>query len=802
MGFVQCSMNFRRWLPLFLVSLSLNSTSFAAGLIIVNDPAQPDRLLRPPDAIPRHGPNSRPLPPGCVLEMTAHRVEARIKEQFAVTEIAQEFKNPTNLRLEGTFLFPVPKGAQLRKFTMEIDGKPVSAELLAADKAQGIYEDIVRRQRDPALLEFIERDLYKVRIFPIEPHSTKKVTLSYEQLLVSDSGLVRFVYPLSVAKFSAKPIENVSLKLELEAGRPLKSIYSPTHEVDIARKSERRALVGYETKGTPEVSDFELYFSREDEGVGMSLLTYRLADTGDGYFLLLASPGVVVDKQKVLPKDVVFVVDTSGSMAGGKLEQAKKALAFCVENLNEGDRFELLRFSTDTEPLFQELAAANDLNRKRAREFIARLKPLGGTAINDSLQASLKLRPKSGDRPFIVIFLTDGLPTVGETQIDRIVTNVTGGENSNTRIFCFGIGNDVNTHLLDRITEATRAASQYVLPSEDLEVKLSSFFTKIKDPVLTRPELILPEGARVSRVYPNPLPDLFNGEQLVVVGRYANPTKGAAKLTGKAGSETKAFAEDIEFARRADEHDFIPRLWATRRIGWLLDEIRLRGESKELKDEVATLAREHGIVTPYTAWLIVEDEQRRGVRPEMQTLRETSANRDALSYSQESIRELGRAQTGVDAALSSRYGSGARAAQRTAAAAPEKELDERFLARYGTGNSSHPNRAAGASNPVTPAVTLPSPTRSATDEGQLKPSQVTQQTQTVGGKTFYQNSAHWLDAEIQKHASARRVKLRFGSPEYFSLLKKSPTVAKWIALGANVQFVFEGVIYEIIEFAP
>jgi Ca-activated chloride channel family protein len=190
-------------------------------LILVNDPTQPERFFIPPEPDPRPWPRRRPLPPGCVLEMTAHRVQARIKDQFAVTEIEQEFKNPTGRRLEGTFLFPVPKGASLRKFTMEIDGKPVSAELLAADKARGIYEDIVRRQRDPALLEFIERDLYKVRIFPIEPHSVKKVAFSYEQLLVSDGGLVRFVYPLSVEKFSSRPIEKVSLKVDLEAGRPL-----------------------------------------------------------------------------------------------------------------------------------------------------------------------------------------------------------------------------------------------------------------------------------------------------------------------------------------------------------------------------------------------------------------------------------------------------------------------------------------------------------------------------------------------------------------------------------------------------
>lgn len=790
-------MKLLRWLPLLLAAVTLPTNTFAAGLILVHDPARPDQFLPSPEPLPRPFPRPRPLPPGFVLEMTSHRVEARIKEQYAITEIAQEFKNPTGRRLEGTFLFPVPRGAQLRKFTMEIDGKPVAAELLAADKARSIYEDIVRRQNDPALLEFVERDLYRVRIFPIEPHATRKVTFSYEQLLVADAGLVRYVYPLAVEKFSAKPIERVSLKIDLSAGRPLKSIYSPTHDVDITRQGEGRATVGYETAGAGETADFELFFSRDEEGVGMSLLTYRADDSQDGYFLLLASPGLVAEKDRVLPKDVVFVVDTSGSMAGGKLDQAKKALHFCVENLNAGDRFEVLRFATDLEPLFQDLVTVDDASRRKARDFITRLKPLGGTAIHDSLQAALKLRSDAGERPFIVIFLTDGLPTVGETNIDRIVTTATGGAQANTRIFCFGIGTDVNTHLLDRITEATRAASQYVLPNEDLEVKLSSFFAKIKDPVLTQPGLSLPAAARVSRMYPQALPDLFNGEQLVVVGRYASPADGTARLTGQAGGEEKNFAGDITFPKRAGEHDFIPRLWATRRIGWLLDEIRLRGENKELKDEVATLAREHGIVTPYTAWLIVEDEQRRGVRPENQTLRETSANRDALRFSEENYTNLGRSQSGVEATLGAAYGGRARLAQRVApaGAAPDVAVqDERFTSRYGGGGGavrSHTSVIASSAGGGTPA-----------QPPQLTPSQLAQQTQSIAGKTFFQNGAQWIDAEVQKHPDARRVVVAFGSPEYFALLHRGATVAKWAAIGTQVQFVFEGVIYEVTAPTP
>lgn len=744
------------------------------------------------------------------MELTAHRVVVTIKDQFAVTEVSQEFKNPTGRRLEATFLFPVPKGAQLRKFTMEIDGKPAEPELLAAEKARSVYEEIVRRQRDPALLEFVDRDLYKIRIFPIEPHATRKISLSYEQLLTSDAGLVRFLYPMSADKFSVRPIDKVRLAIDLQTTRPLKTIYSPTHDVEVKREGEKRARVGYESTGADEEHDFELYFSREEEGVGLSLLTYRANDNEDGYFMLLASPGLVQESGKVLPKDVVFVIDTSGSMAGGKLDQAKKALVFCVDNLNDGDRFDIVRFSTDVEPLFKKLTPADDSHRARAREFIKRMKPLGGTAINDALKQALALpgivhaaadektsvrhtrKGEDGARPQVIVFLTDGLPTVGETHIDRIVANATESGVRNTRIFCFGVGTDVNTHLLDRITEATRAASQYVLPNEDLEVKLSSFFSKIKDPVLTQPELAFPEKAETSRVYPSPLPDIFSGEQLVIVGRYAKQANGAVQLRGQAAGNEKLFAEDVAFPKLATEFDFIPRLWATRRIGWLLDEIRLRGENKELKDEVTALAREHGIVTPYTAWLIADDEERRGVRPDLRTLRETSNNKSALEYSRDNFRNLSRAQSGIDATLSSRYGAQVRNAQRAAPAAVAPDAgnqDERFLARYGMAlSTTHPSAVA---NPK------PGQIRRTAGDDLVTPAELGRETRTVAGKTFYLNGDEWVDSAVQTKIELAPTKVEFGSADYFALLKGDPAIGKWLSLGPQIRFLYQGAIYQI-----
>ena len=266
-------------------------------------------------------------------------------------------------------------------------------------------------------------------------------------------------------------------------------------------------------------------------------------------------------------------------------------------------RFEVLRFSTEVEPVFEKLVEADGANRKRALDFIREFKPLGSTAIDDALRRALAARPEKSERQFVVIFLTDGRPTIGVTDEHAILRNVRDRSSGLTRIFNFGIGTDVNTHLLDKIADETKAFSTYVLPEEDLEVKLSAFFSKIKEPALANVKVTFPEGVRVTKLYPSPLPDLFKGEQLVLAGRFIGAAKGQLTIEGSVAGEARKFAYDVNvnFSSVAHEHEFIPRLWATRRVGYLLDEIRLRGENAELKDEVTELARKYSIVTPYTA---------------------------------------------------------------------------------------------------------------------------------------------------------------------------------------------------------
>ena len=772
------------------------TSALGAGFIIV------DERHWMPEPIPPHPIPPRPWPPPhrphAFAPLQVERVNARtrINDQVAATTIEEEFYNPNPARLEGTFIFPVPKGAHIDKFTMDIDGKPVEAELLAADKARHIYEDIVRKLKDPALLEYAGRDVFKVRIFPIEPNSRKRVTISYTQLLKADEGLISYALPLNTEQFSSRPLKNVSVKVELETKRPLKSIYSPSHGVDIKRNGSNRATVAYETAEAQPDNDFVLYYAPEKSELGVNLLASRSSGE-DGYFLLLASPGMDVKESQVVAKDVVFVLDTSGSMAGKKLEQAKKALAFCVENLNDNDRFELLRFSTEVEPLFDNLVEATSQNRDKAGRFIKDLRANGGTAIDDALKKALNLGPGgkiirrpsddstrreaslSSSRPFVIIFLTDGRPTIGATDPETILAHVRSGNAGSSRVFCFGIGTDVNTHLLDRITEDTHAFSTYVLPDEDLEIKVSSFFSKIKEPVLADPTIKFSGEVRATALYPSPLPDLFRGEQLVLVGRYSGRGDSAVTLEGTVNGTLKKFTYELSFPQESAENEFIPRLWATRRVGYLLDEIRLHGENSELRDEATELARKYGIVTPYTAYLIVEDESRRDVPVPMRSFRMLQDDSDALREGAANWKDFKQETAGDKAVSGARFGKALKMAEAPAAATMNSAVESQ--------------RALGLSS------LAPQQNASASDRSKIRLMEYSQQTRYVAGKNFFRNENQWVDAALQKAGKTKETRIQFGSPEYFNLLAAKPKAAPWLALGQNVRFVLDGTIYEIYE---
>jgi Ca-activated chloride channel family protein len=578
----------------------LASLALALVIFLESAAALADGIMIPPPDIPLRD----------AFAIRFHRVTVDINGGVARTEIDQEFENLTGRRIEADYVFPIPQGAALENFAIWVGGDKVTGAVLPAGEARSIYEGIVRAQRDPALLEYVGNDAFRARIFPIEPGERKRVQLSYTQVLRADSGLYEYVYPLNTEKFSAQLIGDVAVSGKIESTVPIKTVYSPSHAISVNRKDDLHSTFSYEETNVRPAVDFVLYYSVDDREIGASLLAYDADDSEDGFFLATLTPRVAAAGRKTIAKDFIFVLDKSGSMSDdNKISQAKEALRFVLRNLNEGDRFNVIAYSDELWECFSGgLRDYTGPARDEALAFVDQFDAAGGTNINEALlRAFGMLSGESSERPEYVVFLTDGLPTVGITDEAEIERNATGANKRSARLFAFGVGYDVNTHLLDKLSEGNHGVTEYVRPNESIEVKVSSFYAKISSPVLTGVKLGI-HGANISELYPREMPDLFKGEQVVLAGRYAPGSGGATiVLTGQVDGETKVFSYPVNFASRGS-YNFVPRVWASRKIGFLTDEIRLHGMNDELVGEIVRLSKRYGIITEYTSFLIREDD--------------------------------------------------------------------------------------------------------------------------------------------------------------------------------------------------
>lgn len=550
-------------------------------------------------------PEEKKLPP---LAMVQHLVQVRIDEQVAMTDVEQVFRNHTDRALEATYIFPVPKGASVRKFAMVVDGKEMVGELLEAAKAREIYTAVVSRTKDPALLEYIDHNLLRFKVFPVPARGDVKIKLSYTSVAPADNGLIDFIYPLRTDGKSTRTLEKFGMEIRLKSQHAIQNIYSPTHNITTTRSSDKEATVIFEKQQALLDRDFQLYYTAGTKDIGITTLTHRHGPDGPGYFMLLASPRAELSKSAQVPRDIVFVLDTSGSMSGKRLVQAKAALKYCLNQLDAKDRFAILHFATVVNGYSDNLLPASASNVKEAAAWVERLQATGGTAIDAALARALDIRGNDANRTQTIVFFTDGRPTVGETNPEKILQNVVKRNAANTRIFTFGVGDDVNASLLDRLADETRAVASYVRESEDIEAKVSGLYSKFSHPVLANLKLTVGPDVTVSEIYPPHLPDLFQGGQLIVLGRYTGSGHAVIKLTGQLGNEVKEFVYEVNFpAKTSDDRGFVEDLWARRKVGYLLDQIRVNGERKELIDEVVALAKRYGIATPYTSYLIAPD---------------------------------------------------------------------------------------------------------------------------------------------------------------------------------------------------
>jgi Ca-activated chloride channel family protein len=675
------------------------------------------------------------------LRIKYQRVDVEIEDQVATTHIDQLFVNEGDRLLEGNYLFPLPQGAVVSELTMWVDGQPIEAKILAADEARQIYDQIVRQMRDPALLEYVGSSAIQANVFPIPAHDERRVEITYSMVLPAENGLIKFVYPQSTRLYSNSPLDEQRIRVEVRSDEAIRAIYSPSHAVSIDREGDYRAIVGYEDYNVLADEDFELFYTVAPEDIGLNLLSYKESGE-DGFFLLLVAPAVNVDVDQVVAKDVILVLDTSGSMEGEKLSQAKEAATFVIDNLNREDRFNIVAFGTGVRYFKPNLVPVGDAGDYR--QFINSLEAVGGTNISGAL---LEAAAQADDqRPTTIMFLTDGLATEGVTDTPLLLDTIKQQMSDNIRLFAFGVGDDVDTMLLDGLTENHRGTTTYVRPGQDIGEAVSAFYAKVSTPVLANAKLDF-GGIIVEQMYPQQLPDLFAGTQLVLAGRYREGGPATITLTGEVNGREQRFVYEDNTFRSTGGDEFIPRLWATRAIGNLLTQIRLHGEDPELVQSVVNLSIRYGIITPYTSYLIEEED----------IFSQTGRNFIA-EEAFEGLVEVTREVSGEAAVDMAAEEAGMAMAEAPLPASPAEPV---------VGADGTVQRAGGA-------------------------------VQMVGSKTFVLRDGTWFDTAFDAD-SLTPEEVSFASDSYFDLLSAAPELGRYLALGPSVLVVHQGIAYQVVE---
>jgi Ca-activated chloride channel family protein len=764
---------------LLILALTLApSLAFADGFIYIPDA----QLVRIRPRLPR------PVRPHFPMQVTKHRVEIGIDDTVVRTTVAETFFNPNNVQLEGQYMFPLPPGASVSGFKMSIGGKEVSGEVLEKDKARGIYEQIVRQVRDPGLLEYVDRGLFRARVFPIPARGGVDVTIEYTETLRRESGVSEYRYPLDTGKYASAPYQNVVIDIALRSTQPLRSIHSPSHKVEITRgdgkSGEKEARITFEAKTLDAKKDFTLVWGVGEDALAPVLLTHR-GHEKDGFFYLAIAPRPE-DGKKVPPKDIVFVVDTSGSMLGKKIEQVRRALHYCVKGLNEGDRFNIVDFSTEARRFGTALAVVDEASRKKAATYIDGLAARGGTNLEEGLRFALAGMDDS-ERLQMVVLLTDGEPTIGIVRHEDLLKRVRESNKSNRRIFVFAVGEDLNAKLLDRLVKAERGASRYIRDNEDIEVRLSSFYDKIDSPVLTDIRLEFPTGG-LTDVYPRPLPDVFKGEQLAILGRFTGSGHKSVIVRGKFLGEERVFEYSLDFGsdKPSTEHGHVARLWAARKVGYLIEQLRLSGESKEVKTEVIRLAKLYGIITPYTSYLIIEDG---GVASRQPTNSRGGRSRYLLGAAREA---LGVPSASSDPKTASAPGGEVRRARARKAKSIANAARGAFDKESGADAiefSRKLSRLKGAESEDEADSFL----REQVNRGETR-------VKKVGSRTFYLQGKRWVDAALtpeQLEDASQVETVKYLSDEYFALLTKHTGIGKVLSVGESVTFVWKGKVIAV-----
>jgi Ca-activated chloride channel family protein len=681
------------------------------------------------------------------VELIEDHITIDVKDQVATKEYTCTFYNPNQGSVEGgTCYMEVEPGAQVDNMTLRLEGREVQGEILEADKARQVFQEILARGGSPALLEFYGNGLIRAQVPRIPPLGTVTAVLRYTTYLKADNGLFRMRVLNTNPKAWLKPLKKVTVNATIKSRDPIKAVYSPTHDIKVTRKGDHDVTIALEQENYLPKTPLALYWHVAAGSVGMSSIAYR-DDEEMGYFMLMVSPSVRAAAE-AQPKDVVFCMDTSGSMQKDeRFAQMRQALREGLEKLNPRDRFNVVSFGTDVRSFAERPVEATAENRRLAARHVDDLEARGAASIEDALEAALT-RFEDSSRPRYVVFLTDGSPGVAGEEIDAMAARVKKMNRGRARLFVVGVGNDVNTKLLDLVAEESGGACEYVMPRESVSERLADAVRRISSPVLTNLALAF-EGVRVEEVYPGRLPDLHLGQQVVVFGRYRlgeAGQKGKVVLGGCVDGKATAFEYAIEFPAITTSNDFLPRIWAGRKVAHLIDRVRAEGSQAGVK-EITRLAKQFGIVTPYTSYLVSDDIISHG-SPVSGDFEEAHAER---------------------------------------AFAAEKKGDW-------VGEPAAGRAAAGAR--LRRAQGLYQLQSLAVESSGRTEKEVMQKVRNIGPKTFYVSDGVWYDGVFDPAVHTKVVELKLNTPEYAKLIETLPGLAKYFSL-TKVVVIYRGQVYRV-----
>jgi Ca-activated chloride channel homolog len=721
------------------------------------------------------------------VQTVSTRVSARLANGVADTTVTLSFRNNGNSIAEKVLLFPLPKGATADRIRMKIGDKMETGEVLDKNRARQIYEGIVRKRMDPALLEYMGRDLLRLRVFPIPAHGTQDVEVRFRMLLPESGGLYSFEFPTRAVEGGT-----FAMDVQIHSKTAIKNVWSPVQGFDIRKKSDNEARASYETKGRPK-KDPVIFYGLSDRDFGLNLLTWRKPGE-PGYFMVLLAPKRDWKQEKELNKDIILVLDTSGSMQGQKIVQARAAVDYFLKSLKPGDRFNLIPFSTEARPFAAQSLPAEKAVLEKATQYVKSLEARGGTNIEEALNAAFAglahkelgntWLPKNAfyeevcpppdevKRVPILVFLTDGLPTVGQTDVRALLKKTRSANTSNARIFAFGVGHDVNTRLLDKMALGSRGDRDYVAPGENIEVKTSLLFEKLAHPVMTDLELRA-DKVQWDRKNPGRLPDLFRGSRLVVTGRYKGAGATAIRLSGKVGGEARQFVFEGTFPAESSKHDFIATIWAQRRVAQLLDAIRLNGRNAELIQEIQHIGKKFGIVTPYTSQLILEEGA-------------SVAN----DLPQQTRRRLGRGFLDDGGRLAGDL--------RRSGEVDDEEVEE--LAKKADKENRQGKNKSETKVALPEAVSGEKAVDTSKDLKILRDMDALDSRRSsrlvtsrrLQGKFFHLIGSTWVDRDFKKGMADKLQEIEAFSKAYFDLLADHPKTSKWLSFSTSMLIVVDG----------